>query len=36
MHAEREVVDVYRCLLMQDRVGEVYEGRVTGLAGSGL
>jgi ribonuclease R len=36
MQAEREVVDVYRCLLMQDKVGEVYEARVTGLSGSGL
>ncbi|HVZ36315.1 MAG TPA: RNB domain-containing ribonuclease, partial [Polyangiaceae bacterium] len=36
MQAEREVVDVYRCLLMQDRVGQVYEARVTGMAGSGV
>jgi ribonuclease R len=36
MQAEREVVDVYRCLFMLDKVGEVYEGRVTGLAGSGV
>jgi ribonuclease R len=36
MQAEREVVDVYRCLLMLDKVGEVYEARVTGLSGSGL
>lgn len=36
MQAEREVVDLYRCLLMQDKVGEVYEARVTGLAGSGI
>jgi ribonuclease R len=36
MQAEREVVDVYRCLFMKDKVGEVYEARVTGLAGSGL
>lgn len=36
LHAEREVVDVYRCLLMQDRVGEIFEGRVTGIAGGGL
>ena len=33
---EREVVDVYRCLFMRDKVGEVYEGRVSGLAGSGV
>jgi ribonuclease R len=36
MQAEREVVDLYRCLLMQDKVGEVYEARVSGLAGSGI
>jgi ribonuclease R len=36
MQAEREVVDVYRCILMLDKVGEVYEARVTGLAGSGM
>jgi len=36
MQAEREVVDLYRCLLMQDKVGEVYEARISGLAGSGL
>jgi ribonuclease R len=36
MQAEREVVDLYRCLLMQDKVGEVYEARVSGIAGSGL
>lgn len=36
MQAEREVVDLYRCLLMRDKVGEVYEARVSGLAGSGL
>ena len=36
MQAEREVVDLYRCLFMQDKVGEVYEARVSGLAGSGV
>ncbi|HTV23753.1 MAG TPA: VacB/RNase II family 3'-5' exoribonuclease [Polyangiaceae bacterium] len=36
MQAEREVVDLYRCLLMQDKVGEVYEARISGLAGSGV
>lgn len=36
MQAEREVVDLYRCLLMQDKVGEVYEARIVGLAGSGI
>jgi ribonuclease R len=36
LQAEREVVDVYRCLLMQDKIGQVYEARVTGMAGSGI
>jgi ribonuclease R len=36
MQAEREVVDLYRCLLMQDKVGEAYEARISGIAGSGL
>lgn len=36
LQAEREVVDLYRCLLMRDKVGEIYEARVTGMAGSGL
>jgi ribonuclease R len=35
LQVEREVVDVYRCLLMQDQVGKVFEGRVSGMAGSG-
>jgi ribonuclease R len=34
LQAEREVVDVYRCLLMQDKIGHVYEARVSGMAGS--
>ena len=36
LQAEREVVDVYRCLLMQDKIGQVYEARVSGIAGSGI
>ncbi|HEU4577553.1 MAG TPA: VacB/RNase II family 3'-5' exoribonuclease [Polyangiaceae bacterium] len=36
LQAEREVVDVYRCLLMQDKIGQVYEARVSGMAGSGF
>lgn len=36
MQAEREVVDLYRCLLMKDKVGEVYEARISGIAGSGV
>jgi ribonuclease R len=33
---EREVVDLYRALLMRDHVGEVFEGTVTAAVGSGL
>jgi ribonuclease R len=35
MDIEREVVDLYRALLMRDRLGDVAEGTVTGLVGSG-
>lgn len=35
MQAEREVVDVYRCVLMRDAIGQVYEGRVTSFTGGG-
>jgi len=33
---EREVVDLYRTLLMRDQVGEVFEGRVVAIVGGGL
>jgi ribonuclease R len=33
---EREVVDLYRALVMKDRIGEVLEGRVSGVVGSGV
>ncbi len=36
MEVEREVVDLYRALLMRDKIGEVLEGSVTALVGSGL
>ncbi|MEO5731831.1 MAG: RNB domain-containing ribonuclease, partial [Byssovorax sp.] len=36
MDIEREVMDLHRALLMRDRVGAIYEGRVTGLVGSGV
>lgn len=36
MEVEREVMDLHRALLMRDRVGEIYEGRVTSLVGSGV
>ena len=35
MEIEREVVDLYRALLMRDRIGDLAEGTVTGLVGSG-
>lgn len=36
MEIEREVVDLYRAVLMRDRIGDVFEGGVTGMTGSGL
>ncbi len=36
MEAEREVVDMYRALLMRDRIGEEYEGTIVGVTGFGL
>jgi ribonuclease R len=36
MEVEREIVDLYRAVLMRDRIGERYEGTVTALVGSGL
>jgi len=33
---EREVVDLYRTLLMRDRIGDVFEGTVTAIVGSGM
>jgi len=36
MDVEREVVDLYRTLLMRDRVGETLEGTITALVGSGV
>jgi len=35
MEVEREVVDLHRALLMQNRVGEHFEGTVSALVGSG-
>jgi ribonuclease R len=35
MDIEREVVDLYRALLMRDRIGNVCEGTVTAVVGSG-
>lgn len=36
MKIERETVDLYRALLMQDRVGDTFEGQITGIADHGL
>jgi ribonuclease R len=36
MEVEREVVDLYRATLMKNKVGERFEGGVTGLVGSGV
>ncbi|MBL8719994.1 MAG: ribonuclease R [Myxococcales bacterium] len=36
MEVEREVVDLHRCILMRDRIGESFEGTVTALVGSGV
>jgi len=35
MDIEREVVDLCRALLMRNRIGEILEGTVTGLSGTG-
>lgn len=35
MDIEREVVDLYRCLLMREHIGETFEGTVNALVGSG-
>jgi ribonuclease R len=36
MEVEREIVDLYRAVLMKSKVGERFEGTVTALVGSGL
>jgi len=36
MEVEREVVDLYRTLYMRSRLGEVFEGTVSALVGSGF
>jgi ribonuclease R len=36
MLIEREVIDVYRCILIKDRVGEEFEGVVSGVAPHGV
>ena len=36
MEAEREVVDIYRAYFMRDRVGDVFEGTISGVMGFGI
>jgi ribonuclease R len=36
MEVEREVVDLYRALFMRAHIGEVFEGSVTAIVGSGI
>jgi ribonuclease R len=36
MEVEREVVDLYRALLMQDQVGQEYDGTVVGVTAFGI
>ena len=36
MEVEREVVDIYRAYFMRDRVGDVFEGTISGVTGFGV
>ena len=36
MEVEREIVDLYRCVLMRKHIGERFEGTVTSVVGSGI
>jgi len=36
MEAEREVVDIYRSYFMRDRIGDVFEGTISGVMGFGI
>jgi ribonuclease R len=36
MSVEREVVDIYRAILMRDHIGEIFEGTVSAVVGSGV
>ena len=36
MEVEREVVDLYRALFMRDRIGDMLEGTVSAIVGSGI
>jgi ribonuclease R len=35
MEVEREIVDLYRCVLMREKIGQELEGTVTAIVGSG-
>src|SRR5689334_192843 len=35
MEVEREILDIYRCFYMIDRIGERFEGTVAAFVGSG-
>jgi ribonuclease R len=36
MQVEREVIDVYRCILVKERIGEEFEATVSGVAPHGI
>ncbi len=36
MDVEREVLDLYRTVYMKKHIGEIFEGRITGMSGTGL
>jgi ribonuclease R len=36
MEVEREVVDLYRAFFLRDRIGDVFEGTISGVAGFGV
>jgi ribonuclease R len=36
MEVEREVVDLYRAFFLRDRIGDVFEGAISGVAGFGV
>ena len=36
MQAEREVVDIYRAYFMRDRIGDVFDGTISGVMGFGV
>ncbi|HEY4183817.1 MAG TPA: ribonuclease R [Polyangia bacterium] len=36
MEAEREVIDIYRAYFMRDRIGDVFDGTISGVMGFGI